>query len=284
MKKLICLVLACLMLVSLFAVTGCRKYDGEVTNATVASEGEGDARPSDLAAKHGVKTMKDGKLVIGFEATYEPFEMMGEDGNFVGYDVDLAYELGDLLGLEVQFINTGFDGILDGIDVNYDCVISAITVNDERKEQVLFTDPYIENYQSVVVNKDAEADIKSFEDLNDSKVALQEGTTSSDLMEALVEEGTITASIIANPYIGTCFDSMKNGEVDYVVCDSTVATARLAKEPDAFRIAWTDDSNPEVFAVAVGKENQALVDAFNEALAILEDEGFFEENGERWFA
>ncbi|MBQ8697170.1 MAG: transporter substrate-binding domain-containing protein, partial [Clostridia bacterium] len=76
----------------------------------------------------------------------------------------------------------------------------------------------------------------------------------------------------------------KNGEIDYVVCDSSVAYARLAKEPDDFRIAWVDDSNPEVFAVAVGKENTALADAMNEALAILKDEGFFEENGERWFA
>lgn len=280
MKKIIALVLVCLMLVS---VIGCRRDDGVTVNIPTATEGGSD-RPNDLAEKHGVKTMKDGKLVVGFEATYEPFEMMAEDGSYVGYDVDLAYELSDLLGLEVQFINTGFDGILDGIDVNYDCVISAITVNDERKEQVLFTEPYIENFQSIVVNFDMEEVITGFEDLNGAKVSLQEGTTSSDLMNALIEEGVIDASIIANPYIGKCFDSMKNGEIDYVVCDSTVAKARLAKDPESFRIAWTDDSNPEVFAIAVGKENKALADAFNEAISILKDEGFFEENGERWFA
>ena len=283
MKRILALLLACMMIVSLVALTGCRKDDNETVNIPGATEGESD-RPDNLAEKHGVKPMKDGKLVIGLEATYEPFEMMGEDGSFVGYDVDLAYELGDLLGLEVQFINTGFDGILDGIDVNYDCVISALTVNDERKEQVLFTDSYIENYQAVVVKKDVEIDIMSFEDLNGSKIALQEGTTSNDLMDSLIEDGVLDASIIANPYIGVCFDSMKNGEIDYVVCDSSVAYARLAKEPDDFRIAWVDDSNPEVFAVAVGKENTALADAMNEALAILKDEGFFEENGERWFA
>lgn len=283
MKRILALLLACMMLVSLAALSGCRKDDGATVNIPGATEGKTE-RPDNLAEKHGVKPMKDGKIVIGLEATYEPFEMMGEDGSFVGYDVDLAYELSDLLGLEVQFINTGFDGILDGIDVNYDCVISALTVNDERKEQVLFTDHYIANYQAVVVKKGADVTVESFEDLDGAKVSLQEGTTSSDLMESLIEEGTINASVISNPHVGTCFDSLKNGEVDFVVCDSTVATARLSKTPDDFEIIWVDNANPEVFAIAVGKENTALAAAFNEGISILKDEGFFEDNDARWFA
>lgn len=282
MKKIISLALACLMLVSLFAFAGCRKDDGAATGATNATANSD--RPTDLAAKHGVKTMKDGKIVIGMEAAYEPFEMIAEDGSFVGYDVDMAYALEELLGVEVEFINTGFDGILDGIDVNYDCVISALTVNDERKEQVLFTDHYIANYQAVVVKKGAGVTVDSFDDLNGGKISLQEGTTSSDLMESLIEDGALEASVVTNPHVGTCFDSLKNGEVDFVVCDSTVATARLAKTPDDFEIVWVDNSNPEVFAIAVGKENKALADAFNEGLAILKEEGFFEDNDATWFA
>ncbi len=282
MKRIISILLACLMLVSLFAVAGCRKDDGASTGATGATVNSD--RPNNLAEKHGVKTMKDGKIVIGMEAAYEPFEMIAEDGSFVGYDVDMAYELEELLGVEVEFINTGFDGILDGIDVNYDCVISALTVNDERKEQVLFTDHYIANYQAVVVKKGADVTVESFEDLDGAKVSLQEGTTSSDLMESLIEEGTINASVISNPHVGTCFDSLKNGEVDFVVCDSTVATARLSKTPDDFEIIWVDNANPEVFAIAVGKENTALAAAFNEGISILKDEGFFEDNDARWFA
>ncbi|MBQ8697171.1 MAG: amino acid ABC transporter substrate-binding protein [Clostridia bacterium] len=282
MKRIISILLACLMLVSLFAFAGCRKDDGAATGGTNATV-NGD-RPTNLAEKHGVKTMKDGKIVIGMEAAYEPFEMIAEDGSFVGYDVDMAYELEELLGVEVEFINTGFDGILDGIDVNYDCVISALTVNDERKEQVLFTDHYIANYQAVVVKKGADVTVESFEDLDGAKISLQEGTTSSDLMESLIEDGTIDASIITNPHVGTCFDSLKNGEVDFVVCDSTVATARLSKTPDDFEIVWVDNANPEVFAIAVGKENTALAAAFNEGIAILKDEGFFEDNDARWFA
>jgi len=282
MKRIISILLACLMLVSLFAVAGCRKDDGAATGATGATVNSD--RPNNLAEKHGVKTMKDGKIVIGMEAAYEPFEMIAEDGSFVGYDVDMAYELEELLGVEVEFINTGFDGILDGIDVNYDCVISALTVNDERKEQVLFTDHYIANYQAVVVKKGADVTVEGFEDLDGAKISLQEGTTSSDLMESLIEEGTINASVISNPHVGTCFDSLKNGEVDFVVCDSTVATARLSKTPDDFEIIWVDNANPEVFAIAVGKENTALAAAFNEGISILKDEGFFEDNDARWFA
>lgn len=287
MKRIISILLACMMLVSLFALAGCRKDDAagttEAPGATDATGGE-KAPIQDLVEKYGVKLMNEGKLVIGMEAAYEPFEMIAEDGSFVGYDVDMAYELAEMLGVEIQFINTGFDGILDGIDVNYDCVISALTVNDERKEQVLFTDHYIENFQAVVVKKGTEIDIDSFDDLNGSKISLQEGTTSEDLMSDLIEEGTLEASVVSNPHVGTCFDSLKNGEVDYVVCDSTVAVARLAKTPDDFEIVWVDESSPEVFAIAVGKENTALADAFNEALAALKANGFFEDNNARWFA
>ncbi len=279
MKRIISILLACMMLVSLFAIAGCRKDDGATTEATSAAEGG-----EKLAEKYGVKFMNGDKLVIGMEAAYEPFEMIAENGDFVGYDVDMAYELADLLGVEIQFINTGFDGILDGIDVNYDCVISALTVNDERKEQVLFTDHYIENFQAVVVRKGTEFDVDSFDDLNGAKIALQEGTTSEDLMTDLIEDGTLEASIITNPHVGTCFDSLKNGEIDFVVCDSTVATARLSKTPDDFDIVWIDEASPEVFAIAVGKENTALADALNEALGQLKDEGFFEDNNSRWFA
>ena len=83
--------------------------------------------------------------------------------------------------------------------------------------------------------------------------------------------------------MGPCFDYLKNGEVDYVVCDSTVAEARLVAQPGEFEIAWQDTELPEVFAIAVAKDNTELADAMNAALKELKEEGLFEDLKNKWF-
>lgn len=279
MKRIISILLACLMLVSVLAFAGCRKDEGDATDGTKAvSEDE------TLVEKYGVKLMNEGKLTIGCEAAYPPFEMQKEDGSYAGYDIDLAYAIAEKLGVEVEIINTGFDGILDGIGTNYDCVISALTIMPERLETVDFTTPYIQNFQAVVALKGTEADITEFADLNGSTISLQNATTSHELLGELNDNGTIEVSIIPNEHVSTCFAALSNGEVDYVVCDSTVAADFLLQNPDKYEILFTDSTEPEEFAIAVGKGDTALLNAMNDAMAQLKEEGFFEDNYETWFA
>jgi polar amino acid transport system substrate-binding protein len=228
--------------------------------------------------------MQDGALTIGVEIGYPPFEDFAEDGTTpVGYDIDFANALGEKLGLQVNFINTAWDGIFQGIDVNYDCVISAVTITDERKETMSFSDPYINNYQAVVVRPDFTGKITGFLDLDGMAIAVQKETTSDILMSDYVATGSIECTISANEKVTTCFTQLTNGEVDAVVVDSTVADGYLASNPDKYVKAFQDESEPEQFGVAMGLNNAALQTAINEAIAQLTEEGFFEENIIHWF-
>ena len=272
MKKLFALALSVMMLLSFAA---CAAKPAEEAPAAAA------AASVDMS---GVKLMQDGVLTVGMEIGYPPFEDFAEDGTTpIGYDVDFAKALGEKLGVTVNFVNTAWDGIFQGIGVNYDCVISAVTITEERKASMLFSEPYINNYQAVVVKKDFAGKIGSFMDLNNMAIAVQKETTSDILMSDYVSTGSITATISANEKVTTCFTQLENGEVDAVVVDSTVADGYLASNPDKFVKIFQDESEPEQFGVAMALDNTALQAAINEAIAQLTTEGFFESNVAYWF-
>ena len=273
MKKIIALALALAMMLS-FAACATKEAPAEAA-ATAA------AATIDMSA---VKLMQDGVLTVGMEIGYPPFEDFAEDGTTpIGYDVDFAKALGEKLGVTVNFVNTAWDGIFQGIGVNYDCVISAVTITEERKASMLFSEPYINNYQAVVVKKDFAGKIGSFMDLNNMAIAVQKETTSDILMSDYVSTGSIKATISANEKVTTCFTQLENGEVDAVVVDSTVADGYLASNPDKFVKIFQDESEPEQFGVAMALDNTALQAAVNEAIAQLTTEGFFESNVAYWF-
>ena len=272
MKKLFALALSVMMLLSFAA---CAAKPAEEAPAAAA------AASVDMS---GVKLMQDGVLTVGMEIGYPPFEDFAEDGTTpIGYDVDFAKALGEKLGVTVNFVNTAWDGIFQGIGVNYDCVISAVTITEERKASMLFSEPYINNYQAVVVKADYAGKVASFLDLNGLAIAVQKETTSDILMSDYVSTGSIDATISANEKVTTCFTQLENGEVDAVVVDSTVADGYLASNPDKFVKIFQDESEPEQFGVAMALDNTALQTAINEAIAQLTSEGFFESNVAYWF-
>ena len=276
-KKILVLLLALTMLI---AFVGCSNGATEEPAGTV-EEGESasdEVTEEPLASgidMTDVKLMNEGQLTVGVEIGYPPFEDFAEDGTTpIGYDIDFGYALADKLGLELVHINTAWDGIFQGIDTNYDVVISAVTITEERKESMSFSSPYINNYQAVVVPKDFEGEINSFNDLDGMAIAVQKETTSDVLISDYVETGSINATISANEKITTCFTQLDNGEVDVVVVDSTVADGYIAANPEKFMTAFLDESEPEQFGVAMGKENTALQTAINEAIDQLYEEGF----------
>lgn len=271
-KRLIAVSMAAMMSVACLA--GCGGSPSSSNGDTSATE----------AKTTSVKTINEGCLTVGMEIGYPPFESFADDGKTpIGLDVDLAKEIGDKLGLEVKFINTAFDGILQGIGTNYDCVISAVTINDERKENCLFSTPYIDNYQSIVIKKGSKDKYESLNDLDGKSVALQKGTTSDDLLDDLMGKGTVDCKKVAQEQVTTCFTQLENGEIDVVLCDSSVAEGYVAKNPDAYEIAFQDKTSPEQFGVAVAKKDTELQKAVDDALAELKDDGTLKVISNKWF-
>lgn len=270
MKKNIFVALLCIVsIVSVFA-NGSQETEAVSSPVTEAS--------SDL------NLMIAGTLTIGCEIGYPPFEDFANDGvTPVGYDIDFGKALGEKLGLEIVVINTAWDGIFQGIGVNYDAVISAVTITDERKETMDFSDPYIDNYQAVVLRADSDVTIDSFNDLDGFALAVQKETTSDILMSDYISTGTINCTIAQNEKVITCFTQLENKEIDAVVVDSTVAMGQVGKHSDKYKIAYLDKSEAEQFGVAITKGNAELQTAINGAIAELKEEGFFQESIEYWF-
>ena len=278
MKKSIGAVLLCAAI--LVSMTACGGSKEKETAASTPKETT--AAPAKEADT--LNLMKDGTLTIGVEIGYPPFEDFANDGvTPVGYDVDFAKALGEKLGVEVVFINTAWDGIFQGIGVNYDVVISAVTITDERKETMDFSDPYIDNYQAVVVRTDSDKTINSLQDLDGLALAVQKETTSDILISDYVSTGSISCTLAQNEKVITCFTQLDNKEIDATVVDSTVADGQVGKYPDKYKIAYLDKSEPEQFGVALTKGNAGLQAAINKAIAELKDEGFFKESTEYWF-
>ena len=105
-----------------------------------------------------LSTITEGKLTVGFEAGYPPMEYTDDSGlEYIGFDVDLAKAMSELFGLEVEFVNTSFDGIFAGLDKGqYDMIIAAVSITPERQEAYEMTEPYISNKLVIVTNKPEE--------------------------------------------------------------------------------------------------------------------------------
>ena len=284
MKKVLALVLAAIFGILVF--TACSTTNEPATVNTNDTESTADTAADTAAdtdaADYGL--LNAGVLSIGSEIGYPPFEQFADDGvTPIGFDVDLANEIGSRLGLKVEFINTKFDTISEGLGVNYDVIISGYTINEERAAQMILSDPYIDNYQAIVVTSDSELTANALTDIDGHSVAFQKGTTTDEIVSDLVDTGSVKCTSAANEKILTCFQQLTQGEVDMVVCDSTVANVQLAKNPDAYKIIFQDTENPEQFGIGITKGNTALADAINGVLADLKSEGFFDELNATWF-
>lgn len=234
-------------------------------------------------SKDAYTLLNKGVLTIGMEVGYPPFEEFASDGKTpVGYDVDLANALGKKLGVKINIINTSFDGIFAGIGTNYDVVISGVTITEERKKTMLFSTPYVSNYQAVVAKAGSSLSIKSLNDLNDHTVSIQKGTTSDTLLSDLISTDTIKATVVSNESVIYCLELVSKGEVDVCLLDSTVANVYVAKNNN-LKTIFVDEAEPEQFGIALGKDNVGLQEAINKAMAELKTEGFFTESDAIWF-
>ena len=274
-KKILAMLLAAAMLC--LSAVGCGE-DAKTDDAA-------DTQTAAAVDVSNVKLIKDGTLTVGMEIGYPPFEDKAENGEPIGYDVDLVYAVADKLGLKVNIVDTAFDVIFAGIGTNYDCVVSAVTITDERRQNCLFSDPYIDSYQAVVVKKGSDLKITSLKDLSGKSVGLQDATTSKALLEDMIETGTVTdCKMVPSEKVLTVFTALDNGEYDVVLCDSPVADTYITNSPDKYELAFLDNENVEQFGVAMAKDNAELQTAINEAMKQLKEEGFFEENQAKWFA
>ncbi|MCM1334921.1 MAG: ABC transporter substrate-binding protein [Bacteroides sp.] len=224
------------------------------------------------------------KLRVGAEVGYPPFEYYDADGvTAIGVDIELGKAIAEKMGVEYELVDTAWDGIFAGLDKgDYDCVISAVTVTPERSLNYLFSDTYIENYQCLVTMKDAEIKPASPDEVAGLRVGYQEETTS----DIFITDYAKTNNIDFEPYeyakVIDVYSDLEAGRLDAVICDSTVADSYLG-EGSKFERTWMQDSDPELFAVCIQKENTELQSKINAAIAEIKADGTLDEILAKYF-
>lgn len=224
-------------------------------------------------AQKGEFTVEQGKLKIAMEIGYPPFEYYAEDGKTpTGFDVELGKELAKRLGLDVEFIDTAWDGIFAGLNTDrYDFVISAATITPERVENFLFSDLYIGNGQAIILKKDSNLKIEKFSDLAGLKVGYQAETT-SDIYTKKHSAGQFSYEECAYDKVMNAYDDLRLGRIDAVVSDNLVSVDYLSKDPDSFKKVW-ESAPDEFFGVCMKKDNTKLKEKADAALAEMKADG-----------
>lgn len=211
--------------------------------------------------------VNEGTLTVSTSPDYMPMEYM-EDGQITGFDIALINAIGEKLGLEVDVQQQAFDTLVTGVagGSQFDCSISSITIDDERAEQVLFSDPYYDSNLAMVVLSDS--DFTAKEDLDGQRVAAQSGSSG----EAWVKENLPNADYTPFQETPDALAALRAGTVDAVVYDDPVAENHVSGEYDDCKVLEVIPTG-EQYGIIVNLDNQALCDAINQALAELTEDG-----------
>lgn len=228
----------------------------------------------------GEKKTEQKVLRVGTEPTFAPFEFQKEGSKeYTGFDMDLARAIGKKMGMKVEIVSMGFDGLIPALNAgNIDAVAAGMTITPERAKSVKFSEPYYKSGLSIMVRKDNN-NITSMEVLKGKKIAVQIGTTGA--MEAhkiadakVVEFNTNTEAAL----------ELKNGGVDAVVNDLPVVAYFLQQGggKDFAKIVGKVVTAEE-YAIAVKKDNVKLAGEINKALAELKKNGEYDKIYKTWF-
>ena len=255
MKKFMALLMATVMCTVVLCACG---NDSETAASTKTQ--------SEAAANNDEKDV----LVFGTNAEFPPFEHLGDDGEPAGFDIALIQAIGDKMGVKIEIQNMEFASLVAATGTKIDGVIAGLTVTDERKEAVDFSDAYYEAVQYVIVPKDSA--IASADDLKNKTIGVQLGTTGMFIAEEI--EGATVQSY--NKAVDAVND-LNNGRVDLVIIDRNPAEVFVSKFPD--KIVAMDGAQfgfePEEYAIALPKGSD-LVQKVNDALAALKADGTFD--------
>lgn len=225
----------------------------------------------DNSEKTYEKTIK-----VGTNAEFPPFEYINDNGEVDGFDVALMKEIGKEMGYNVEFTNMEFKSLTASIKTGaLDAAIAGMTITDERKQTVDFSDSYYTATQSIVLLKDS--NIESLSDLNGKKIAVQEGTTGDIIVTPADDNEVIKEATVKRFKKGTdAIIELKNGGVDAVVIDENPADNFVSNNRDTLKLV-KDTSTTEEYAVAVGKGNSEVLKDINEGLQKVKDNGKFDE-------
>ena len=268
MKKVFALALTVLMVMSMFAGCGSSNTAKTTTAATEAPATTAAAETTaaeTTAAASELKTVEAGKLIMSTNAAFPPYEMVADDGSFEGIDVEVAGAIAGKLGLELVVDDMDFDAALLAVQQNKsDIVMAGVTVTEDRQLIMNFSDSYATGVQVVIVKEGSDV---TLDNLGEKMIGTQRGTTGYIYTSGDYGDDHVTAYDNG----ASAVQALLNGQVDCVVIDSAPAEAFVAA--NAGLTILDTEYVTENYAIGVNKDNTALLDAINQALAELTADG-----------
>ncbi|WP_192987048.1 amino acid ABC transporter substrate-binding protein [Carnobacterium mobile] len=237
-------------------------------------------------ADNSDKIMEKGPLVVGLDDTFAPMGYSNSSGEIVGFDVDLAKEVGKRLGIAVEFQTIDWSMKETEINAgNIDVIWNGYTISEERKEKVAFSEPYLNNSQVIIVLKNSTIQKKA--DLKNKTLAAQQGSSAVDAI--MSDKSNIVPSlkngeIIQYPSNNDVFNDLKSGRSDAIVVDETLGRYYMKQNTDADYRVLDEDFGEEEYAVGFRKADVKLKEAVNETLAAIKKDGTYDKIYSNWFA
>lgn len=259
MKKIMYIILV--LLLGSILLLGCgKKKDKEVSQNVLS------------------KIKSEGVMKIGLDDSYPPMEFRNEKNNLVGFDIDLANEIGKKIGVKVEFVTTEWSGILLALESGkFDAIISSLSITEEREKNIGFTKPYVVGGLVVAIKK-GNTSINKLEDLNGKVIGCQMGSTGHTAakdMEKLKE---------VRPYnkITEAFSDLNIGRIDGVIMDAQVGGYYLSKNTDKFQVL-DDKVNEGPIGIGIKKDNTELITTFDKIIEELKKDGTMSKLSLKWF-
>ena len=211
---------------------------------------------------------------------YEPFEMEGEGPRglaYTGFDIELLDAIAEDQNATLDITDSDFDTIFASVNAGKcDIVASAVTITDERKENSLFSDPYFDADQSLLVP--ADSDVEGLDDLTGATIGVQSGTTGESYAQENTPDG---ATIKSFPDAAALFAAISAGQIDAILQDLPVNSARADKDDTVKVVAKIPTG--EQYGFVVAKENTDVQAELNDGLAAVKDDGTYDALYEKYF-
>lgn len=227
------------------------------------------------------KIQEQGSFVLGLDDSFPPMGFRGESGDIVGFDIDLAKEVADRMGVELELRPVDWDGVILSLNKgDIDLIWNGMTITESRQEKIDFSQPYLANRQIVIVAGDS--DIAAKADLAGKKVGVQMGSSSEtaisrepDVLESFDQLKKYADNVVA-------LLDLKAGRVDAVVVDEIMGRYYIAKRPGDYKVI-DEDFGREEYGIGFRQEDDAFRQKVDEILNEMRADGTAAEISEEWF-
>lgn len=234
-------------------------------------------QPSSVETK---KTNAERTYLVATDATYAPFEFQGPQQQIMGFEIELFEAIAREAGLTIQFLNTPWEGIFTQLlNGDRDVVVSAVTITEERKKTLAFSEPYFEARQLIAVASNSK--VQNLKDLKNLKTAVQTATTGDEILQKLFGKSHLNLKRFES--IPLALKELENGSVDAVVADNGVVMNYVKNNSQKFKLIEDNTAPKEYYGFALRPSDGELITKINQGLKKVKESGAYQEIYKKYF-